>query len=110
MPASGDGLFQGQAATANVPSIYNGTESPNSPDYYFTYRASFPGNPSYDKRYYSWKGKINNKGQLILTQSTFYQVSDLQNIGFVATNSAAPPTNLYRVNAQFILTKSLTSQ
>jgi len=108
--ASGDGLFQGQAATANVPSIYNGTESPNSPDYYFTYRASFPGNPAYDKRYYSWKGKIDSKGRLNLTQSTFYQVSDIQNIGFVASNPASPPTNLYRVNAQFILTKSLTSQ
>lgn len=110
LPASGDGLFQGQAATANVPSIYNGTESPNSLDYYFTYRASFPGNPSYNKRFYVWKGKINAKGQLSLTQSTFYQLSDLQNIGFVATNPAAPPTNLYRVNAQFIMTKSLTSQ
>jgi hypothetical protein len=110
LPASGDGLFAGQAATANVPSIYNGTESPNAPDYYFTYRASFPGNPSYDKRYYTWKGKFNNKGQLTLTQSTFYQVSDLQNIGFVATNPEAPPTDLYRVYAQFILTKSLTSQ
>ncbi len=110
LPASGDGLFAGQAATANVPSLYIGTESPNAPDYYFTYRASFPGNPSYDKRYYTWKGKFNNKGQLTLTQSTYYQLSDLQNIGFVATNSAAPPTNLYRVNAQFILTKSLTSQ
>ena len=110
LPASGDGLFPGQAATANVPSLYNGTESPNSPDYYFTYRASFPGNPKYDKRYYTWKGKINNKGQLSLVQSTFYQVSDIQNIGFVASNPAAPPTNLYRVNAQFILTKSLTSQ
>ena len=110
LPASGDGLFAGQAATANVPSIYNGTESPNAPDYYFTYRASFPGNPPYDKRYYTWKGKFNNKGQLTLTQSTFYQVSDLQNIGFVATNPEAPPTDLYRVYAQFILTKSLTSQ
>ena len=110
LPPSGDGLFAGQAATANVPSLYTGTESPNSPDYFYTYRASFPRNPSYDKRFYLWKGKINSKGRLNLTQSTFYQVSDLQNIGFVATNPAAPPTNLYRVNAQFILTKSLTSQ
>ena len=110
LPPSGDGLFKGQAATPNTPSLYAGNDSPGSPNYYYTYRASFKGNPAYDKRYYIWKGKLNNKGQLTLTQSTYYQITDLQNIGFVDSNPGSPSTDLYQVNAQIILTKSLTSQ
>ena len=112
IPASGDGLYAGQAATANVPTLYSGTESANSPDYYYTYRQSFLslGNPAFDKRYYTWKGTFNSKGQLNLVQSTYYQLSDLQNIGFTNADPASPSTDLYTETVQFILTKSLTSQ
>lgn len=112
IPASGDGLFAGQAATANVPKLYTGTEGTNSIDYYYTYRKAFTnlGNPAWTRRFYAWHGNINSKGNLSLTQKTIYQISDLQDIPFTNATPDSPATDLYKVNARFILTKKLTSQ
>lgn len=112
IPASGDGLFAGQAATANVPTLYIGAEGKDSVDYYYTYRKAFLGlgNPAWDKRFYKWKGTINSKGALTLSQDTIYQISNLDNTVFTKATPASPPTDLYRETARFTLTKKLTGQ
>jgi hypothetical protein len=112
IPASGDGLFAGQAATANVPTLYTGNESANSLDYFYTYQKAFlgNGNPAWSKRYYVWKGKLDSKGSLHLVQSTTYQIPNLADIGFSGANSASPETDLYRTVVKAIVTKDLTSQ
>lgn len=99
--------FQGQSATLNTPSLFTGTESPGSPDFYYTYRTSFKQNPAYNQRSYSWKGRVNTQGHLQLIQSTLYTISDLQTIGYVPTNAEAPPPDLYTLKVQWIFTKSL---
>ena len=99
--------FQGQAATVNTPALFTGTESPSSADFYFTYNSSFKNNPAYNHRSYVWKGLLDRLGHLKLDQSTIYQISDFQDVGFVSTNAEAPPPDLYSVSVRWIFTKSL---